>query len=287
MKLSGMNSVYRFYTLEYFFESMYELELENIELWTSPHHFFVDHRGYSQKDVEKVKKLTNKYKINIQCICPEQTNPKVGNLAVEDKYSRDRMLSYFQNQITLAKELDASKVLITAGWGYLNENRKLAWNRSVTAMKELCNFASQYNINIVIEALQPDESNLVNNINDLKKYLEDVNHSNLKICIDFGAMARADETLKDYLNEFPLKIEHVHLVDGKPTGHLALGDGTRNLKQDVIELKKYGYKNYLTLETVNSKYYMNPKTADKQSINTYQQIKKEVRINHETIKGRS
>lgn len=273
MEISGMNSVYRFYTLEYFFEAMSEYGINNVELWTSPHHFFVDYAGYNAKDLERIKNLKEKHNIVIHCICPEQTNPKVGNLAVEHKEARKRMLSYFKHQIYLAKELEASKVLVTAGWGYLDETKEFAWERSVSAMQKICDYAKDSNINIVVEALQPEESNLVNNLSDLQKYVEDVDHPNLKVCIDFGAMARANDTLEAYFSAFPDLIEHIHFVDGKPTGHLALGDGNRDLEQDLKTLQKNHYTQYLTLESVNSIYYMDPKKADKKSIKTYQKIK--------------
>jgi len=138
MKISGMNSTYRFFTLEYFFKTMNDLEINNIELWTAPHHFFVDYQGYSNKDLMNLKELINKYKLNIHCICPEQTNPKIGNLAIQELEAHNRMISYFKYQINLAKELEASKVLITAGWGYLDKNKFSFWNQSIQSMKELC-----------------------------------------------------------------------------------------------------------------------------------------------------
>lgn len=279
MEISGMNSTYRFFTLEYFFKAMNDLEINNIELWTAPHHFFVDYQGYNDKDLKRLKTMINKYKVNVQCICPEQTNPKIGNLAVLDLEAHNRMISYFKYQINLAKELEASKVLITAGWGYLDKDKSNAWTQSVQSMKELCAYGKKLGVKIIIEALQPDESNLVNNISDLNNYLIEVDSDNLKICIDFGAMARSEENLKDYFQAFGEDIEHIHFVDGKPTGHLALGDGDRNLEKDIKDLKQFGYENYLTLETVNSKYYMHPKKADQQSINVYRKIRKGIESN--------
>ena len=129
MKLSGMNSMYRFFSLNYFFRSMKECEISNVELWTSPHHFFVDYSGYD--NTSRLKNALSEYNFNIHCICPEQTNPKMGNLAVGNPQDKKRMINYFKNQIDLANELNATKVLVTAGWGYLDEKRISAWNRMV------------------------------------------------------------------------------------------------------------------------------------------------------------
>mgnify|MGYP000252476738 CR=1 FL=1 len=53
-----------------------------------------------------------------------------------------------------------------------------------------------------MEALQPDESILVNNVRDLYRFKKEVARDNLKICIDFGAMARAEDTIYDYFKVF-------------------------------------------------------------------------------------
>ena len=42
-KLCGMNSHYRFYSFERFFQEMNRLGIKNVEIWTGPMHFYVDY----------------------------------------------------------------------------------------------------------------------------------------------------------------------------------------------------------------------------------------------------
>ncbi|WP_282925665.1 sugar phosphate isomerase/epimerase family protein [Helcococcus kunzii] len=264
-KISAMNCHYRFYSLETFFENISKIGFRYAEIWTSPQHFFVD---YSQNDdVETLKLLSEKYDIKIQCICPEQTNPKPHNIASSNSKIIERTLNYYKRIIDIAYEVGADKIVTTSGWGFLDTKRETSWKRSVNMQKNICKYALRKNIKVCIEALQPIETNLVNNIHDLEKYLSDVNEDNLYVCIDLGAMAKAGETIGEYFQKFGDKIAHVHFVDGNPTGHLAIGDGSRDYLNDLRILEENGYSNFLSLEIASEKYYKNPFNADKQSFN--------------------
>ncbi len=269
MKISAMNGHWRFYSLEKYLKTVAEIGFKEIELWTGPMHFYVDAYGY--QSVDELKDLLNKYGLKIVVICPEQTNPKPNNIA--SAFRIDEIKNYYFNIIKLAHELNVSKITITSGWAYYDEDYDEAYQRSISMMKEIAKKAKKYHITLVMEALQPSESLLVNTSLDLKKYIENVGADNLKVCIDFGAMAKADETITDYFNNCGDLIEHVHFVDGKPTGHLAYGDGTRDIYQDILLLKKFNYHGYLSLESVASRYFEKPWLADLKNYEAFQKVK--------------
>lgn len=264
-----MNCHYRFYDLEYFFSETSKLGYRHCEIWTSPHHFTVDYRGYD--DVSVLLNLTKKYGMEIICICPEQTNPKPHNIATGNKEKQDRVLQYFKNVIDVANEVGCNKVVITSGWAFYNENKEDAYYRSVAMMKKICSYAEDKNVVLALEALQPDESVLVNTIDDIKEYRRDVDSEALKVCIDMGAMARVNETIDQYFEAFENDVVHIHFVDGNPTGHLAWGDGTRDMAEDLMSIKIHGYDGYLSLENATSRYFENPLEADKNSLNKYRE----------------
>ena len=74
-------------------------------------------------------------------------------------------------------------------------------------MRKVCDYAKANDILVAIEALQPDESVLVNSVEQLKAYLDAVNHPQLKVCIDSGAMARVNNTIQDYVDAFMPSVE--------------------------------------------------------------------------------
>ncbi|MDF9824896.1 protein FrlC [Breznakia sp. PF5-3] len=273
IKLCAMNGHYRFYELEDFFKHIKSIGFDTAEIWTGPQHFFMDYQGY--ESVKKLQHLEEKYQIKIAVICPEQTNPKPNNMATKDLELQKHVYKYFTNAIDVAASIQAKMVLVTSGWAFLNEDIEDAFNRSVHMMKRLCEYAQSKRIYLAMESLQHDESLIVNSIDGLKRYKEAVNSNQLKVCIDFGAMAGAKETIEDYFKAFKDDIVHVHFVDGAPTGHLAWGDGERNMSEDIKELQKYGYDGLLSLESVNGQYYEKPYEADLKTMQQFNKIMKE------------
>lgn len=265
MKLCGMNSHWRFYELEECFKNLNFMGYKHIELWTGPMHFYVDY--LNNENINKIKKLSKKFNIEIVAICPEQTNPKPNNIA--SKFRKNEVFKYYKRVIDIAKYLNTKYVTVTSGWAYLNEDRETAYKRSISMMKKVASYALKKEITLVLEALQYDESILVNTSKQIYQYILDVDVASLKVCIDFGAMARANETIDDYFENCPNLIKHIHFVDGNPTGHLAYSDGNRNIVYDLKSLIKNKYDGFLSCESVSSKYFIKPWEADLKNISSF------------------
>ncbi|WP_099336152.1 sugar phosphate isomerase/epimerase family protein [Clostridium cadaveris] len=272
-RLCAMNCHYRFYELEEFFRHAHINGIKYVELWTGPMHFFVDYNQHD--DVEILKLLSEKYKIKIIGLCPEQTNPKPNNIAVKSVIGKQNVYKYYKQIIDIADKIGCKQVLVTSGWAYYNEPIEDAWNRSVSMMKMIAEYSKKKDIMLVLEALQIDESLLVNSVNDIKRYREDVNSGNLKVCIDFGAMSRAQNTIEEYFETFGDDVRHIHFVDGKPTGHLAWSDGDRDLEKDLNDLQRYNYNGFLSLETATQRYYEKPWIAEEKTISTFEKLEGE------------
>ncbi|GAA0673351.1 sugar phosphate isomerase/epimerase family protein [Clostridium cadaveris] len=272
-RLCAMNCHYRFYELEEFFRHAHINGIKYVELWTGPMHFFVDYNQHD--DVEILKLLSEKYKIKIIGLCPEQTNPKPNNIAVKSVIGKQNVYKYYKQIIDIADKIGCKQVLVTSGWAYYNEPIEDAWNRSVSMMKRIAEYSKKKDIMLVLEALQIDESLLVNSVNDIKRYREDVNSGNLKVCIDFGAMSRAQNTIEEYFETFGDDVRHIHFVDGKPTGHLAWSDGDRDLEKDLNDLQRYNYNGFLSLETATQRYYEKPWIAEEKTISTFEKLEGE------------
>ncbi|QQK08739.1 sugar phosphate isomerase/epimerase family protein [Miniphocaeibacter halophilus] len=266
-QLCIMNHHYQFYSIEEVFKTANGLGIENIEMWTAPQHLYVDYLNYDS--LEKIIGYSKKYNVKIACICPEQTNPKPNNMAAIDENQRRRTQDYFRNIVDIASITGAGKVVVTSGWGFLDISREKSWNYSIDMMKRICSYAEKRNVQLCIEALQLTESNLVNNIKDLYRYLNEVNSDYLNICIDLGAASIAGDSIDEYFNIFGEKIKHCHFVDVGEDTHLAWGDGSRDMLEDLMVFKKYGYEGYLSMEIASSRYHKKPFLADKQSYSKF------------------
>lgn len=275
--LCAMNIHYRFFPIEYFFSSIADIGFKNAEIWLCPQHFEVTYGGYESS--EKLKRLAEGNHIKLACLCAEQNNPKPNNMAAREEPIINHSLKYFKNVIDLANELGVPKVLFTSGWSYYDETRFVALIRSIHHMQELADYAINKKVTICIEPLQPFESHLVNNKETMEDYLNKVNRDNVKIALDLGALGKANESIDEWFSKFGNQIVHCHYVDGTPTGHLPIGKGNRNIKEDMESFLKNNYKGLLSFEFANSIAFENPKQADIDSIkvieNSLNQIGKE------------
>lgn len=277
MVLSAMNCHHRFYQIEEFFASARENGYAGVELWTGPQHFYMDYNGY--EDIRKLKDLEQRYGVKVIGICPEQTNPKPNNMAARDTAMKERVERYFKNAIDAAVEINAHQVVVTGGWAFLDEPVEEAWKRSVIMLQKISEYAEQKGMLLAIEALQHNESVLVNSVKDLQRLLFEVSRDALRVCLDIGAMARAKDTIQDYFDAFSDRIQHVHFVDvDGETTHLAWGDGKRNMGDDLRVFHKNGYTKTLSIECVNPRYFENPAAADAQSMRLFQRYSKELDV---------
>jgi sugar phosphate isomerase/epimerase len=64
---------------------------------------------------------------------------------------------------------------------------------------------------------------------------------------------------------------HIHVIDGTPSGHLAVGDGTLPIDKYLKEIDEFNYQGYLSLELAASSYYPDP---DKSLIRSIENIRK-------------
>ena len=270
-RISTMNIHYRYYSLEYFFASCVENKIDNIELWLCPHHINLSSELLVDR-LDYINYLVENKDMNIVCVCPEQNNPKPNNIASKDQELSISSINYFKKVIDVAQYIGSDKILMTSGWAFYDEDFDDAWDRSLTNMREVASYAKKKQIKICIESLQKKESILVNSLSSMKRYLVELNHDNVYVALDLGALGSANETIEQWFEEFNDLIIHIHFVDGKPTGHLAIGDGNRCIEDDLSTINRFNYEGYLSFEFANSMYFEEPKLADNKSIQYIERI---------------
>ena len=268
IELASMNHHYMFYELEEFFSSVSELGYPCVELWTAPQHFFMDYR---QNDpVERLTSLSEKYGVRIMGICPEQTNPKPHNMAAKDPAIQERVFAYFTRAVDVASAVGATQVLVTSGWAYYSEPVEAARERSAAMLRRVAAYAGEKGINLAIEALRKPESLIANSAADLRVLLDMVDEPALKVCLDIGAMVDAGDTVQDYFDTFGSDVIHAHFVDCGPRSlHLALGDGERDIAEDIRTFERNGYQGVLSVECTDSLTLTDPMGADARSMRAY------------------
>lgn len=268
-QLAVMNISHRYFDLEEFFSSASASGYTCCELWTGAMHLYVDCHGCDSLD--RVRELSDRYSVKVIGLCPEQNNPKPWNIAARGEMARARTLAYFKNVVDIAAELGAEQVMVSSGWAFLDEPVEDAWGRSVSMLRSIAEHAGERGVRLVLEALQPIESLIVNTAEDTRRMLEAVDHPALKACLDMGAMAAAGDTIDGYFDVLGDNVAHVHFVDiaADGTTHLAWGDGDRDMRADLDGLVAHGYKGVVSAETYDERYFANPAAADAQVMAEY------------------
>ena len=263
-RIAVMNQHYRYCPVEGFFRALSEEGISSADLWSCGHHFFLDYRTHDSPAA--LQKKAWQYGVSIICLTPEQSCPRPYNLASADAEGRKRAASYYGNALACAAEL-GGRLQVTAGWHYLGESRSDAWGRSRDMLGELCRRAEGMGVQILLEAVSMPGPQLGKTRSHVADMLEEIRSPALGVVADTTNLEVNGDSLEGYFKAFGSRIGHVHLVDGTPDGHLAWGDGTRDLARCLDTLEKQGYTGFLTLETVGpAEYAADPKGTDAKSI---------------------
>ena len=258
-QLVAMNQHYRRFSLDYFLDCQEKVGFRNIELWCGASHFYIDAQGY--EDPSSLKRKLQDRDLQIVSV----TTPSIAyqyQYASQEKEILQKSFCYFRNGIQLASELEADRVVVNSGWGYLNEPSSDSWKRARDHLYMLCEYASECGIICMMESLRSDESNIVNNLQSARKMYDEVGHPSLKMMVDTIATGSAGETLEMWFETFGKELVHMHFLDGDPYVHNIWGDGNTPLEAQLNVMNRYGYTGYLVQEVADEKYFDDPFSAD-------------------------
>lgn len=265
-QLSGMNCHYAHYPFTYFLDAIAEEGLKNVEIWAASPHVHVD--DASPQVVREARQALESRGLNLVCYTPETVVYPI-NIAAPEDYIRQRSLKFLKRGVEVTAELGCNMMLLTSGWGYLNQDKEESLKQAMDSIAEMTKKAEQEGVVLALEHLSPISSNLINTAADLRRAVDEISSPNLKAMLDTCQVGLVHEHVRDYLELLGEDLVHVHIVDGTPGGHLAFGDGTLPLKDFVDTLGEYGYSHHLSMEIADRRYFMDPKKADRQSIEAF------------------
>lgn len=269
--ISGMGIHYHYFSRSYMLEAQKAIGFSSIELYGADPHVHLTSEGIAEKN--QVIKDLKESGLKVICVTPDNCMGP-WQYAINGEVQLEEAKKYFLNTLDLALDLQCEKVACHSGWGMRDESEKEAWLRSLHFFEWYAEQAADRGITLVMESLREEESNLVNSLPRLKKYLKELDHPSVQPMIDTCAMAVAGESLDEWFEAFDGNIQHLHFIDGTPYGHLAWGDGNRPLEDYLETLNRFNYQGYLTQELTDDRYFKDPKAADRQSFDTICQLLK-------------
>lgn len=124
-------------------------------------------------------------------------------------------------------------------------DKETARQNSINSIRELAEYARQYEITLLIETLNRFEQFLLNDVQEAIDYVEEVNEPNVKVMLDTFHMNIEEDNIAEAIR-----------LTGKHLGHLHIGEGNRKVpgrgslpwKAIGSALQEIGYNDYVVME---------------------------------------
>lgn len=168
-----------------------------------------------------------------------------------NKPVRDFHVARAKRYLDLCYELKGKNLLLVLG-EYIWEQEVIPpaaqWGWAVEHVRELAAYAQELGLELAIE-LEPFQMSIVNTIDLMKRFLDEVGHPSAKANVDISHVALSGDTAEDIL-KLKGRIAHVHLsdCDGKKHGDLPPGRGVVNFPPYLEALDRAGFDGTVSIE---------------------------------------
>ena len=216
-----------------------ELGFDTIDIFTDPLDIDIRERRLIKDECDRVGLPI----VSICCVAVGliDFNPSV------QRFSIDRVKAY----LDLAYEYQAKNVLLVLGeyiWAQEVIPPAEQWKTGVDNCRLLAEYAESLGVQIALE-LEPFPLSLLNNVDNMARFIDDVNHPALQANIDISHLLLADVEPAE-LQKLAGKAIHVHIsdCDGKVHGDLPPGRGVVNFKPYLDKIRKLNIEGAISIE---------------------------------------
>ncbi len=233
MKLGLINSAWAQAGREtaYGIQQTKEIGFDSIDIFADPLDADVKERKLIRDECHKVGLPI----VSVACVAVGliDFNPSVQRFHVE------RTKLY----LNMAYMFEAKNVLLLIG-EYIWQREVIPpahqWNTGVARVRELGDHAAKLGLEIALE-LEPFHLSLLNDVDNMSRFIEDVNHPNVKANLDISHLVLAKQE-PGLIERLRGKVAHVHIsdCDGKVHGDLPPGRGVVDFPPYLDAIKALG-----------------------------------------------
>jgi sugar phosphate isomerase/epimerase len=216
-----------------------EIGFDSIDIFTDPLDIDVKERRLIKRECDRAGLPI----ISLACVAVGliDFNPSV------QRFHLQRCRAY----LDLAYEYEAKNLLLVLG-EYIWERQVIPpaeqWQTGVRNVRELGKIAADLGLEIALE-LEPFKLSLVNNVDSMVRFLDEVGHPAVKANIDVSHL-QLSGTKPEELRRLKGKAAHVHIsdCDGKVHGDLPPGRGVVAFGPYLREIKALGIDGAISIE---------------------------------------
>jgi sugar phosphate isomerase/epimerase len=216
-----------------------ELGFDTIDIFADPLDIDVRERQLIRRECERLE-------LPIVSICCVATGLIDFNPSVQ-RFHVDRVAKY----LDLAYEFSAKNVLLVLGeyiWNREVIPPEEQWATGVENCQRLGDYAAELGLQIALE-LEPFHLSLLNNVDNMVRFIDDVDHEAVRANIDVSHLCLA-HVAPDELRGLKGKAIHVHIsdCDGKVHGDLPPGRGVVDFEPYLREIAALGIDGTVSIE---------------------------------------
>jgi len=238
-KYSVMNWIYGTEPLEKTFQRLSKFKYDGISIKGEP----------SLYTVHKMCELLKHYELkaaSVDGMYPWPTNER--DLANPDENIRKRAVKYLNKCTDFASGVGAPLVVVVPS--PVGKTKSLAtikeeWKWSVESIRKAGAYAQEKGIKLAIEPINRYETHLVNNVDQVLKFIEDVGLKNVKVMLDCFHMNIEEADPAASIRRAGKNLIHMHIAD---SNRQSVGRGHTDFKSIMRSLKEIGYSGYLAME---------------------------------------
>ena len=248
-------------------------DIDNIEIRPKEGHF----HPQNIKDLLRIKKRLLQTGITVKAIHMPLDGVDISH---PQQYERVKSVREVEKTVLMAYHLEAGQVVIHPGGKASDfKDREHRINLSIESLKEITEFAQNWNINIILENTLPGR--IGDKWAEIIQIIESISYTGLGICFDSGHHLLNYSEIRQGrlgLNKFPINWQkllwhiHIHDNDGKHDLHKLPGEGRFPWGSLLSFLKEINYRGALIFEPKqqNELFSYLPKIiASWQKINSY------------------
>ena len=216
-----------------------ELGFDTIDIFTDPLDIDVRERRLIKDECERLE-------LPIASICCVAVGLIDFNPSVQ-RFHLDRASQY----LDLAYEYQADNVLLVLGEYIWNQEvipPDEQWRTAVQNCRLIADRADELDVRIALE-LEPFPLSLLNNVDNMVRFIGDVNHPSIQANIDISHLLLAGVAPEE-LRRLKDKAIHVHIsdCDGKVHGDLPPGRGVVDFVPYLSEIRDLGIDGVISIE---------------------------------------
>ena len=216
-----------------------EIGFDTIDIFTDPLDIDIKERKLIKRECDKASLPI----VSVACVAVGVVdfNPSV------QRFHMQRTRAF----LDLVCEFDAKNLLLVLG-EYIWEQQvippKEQWQIAVKNLRELGDYAGNLDVQIALE-LEPFKLSLLNNVDNMVRFIDDVNHPAVRANIDVSHLELA-HVKPEELRRLKGKAIHAHIsdCDGKVHGDLPPGRGVMNFEPYLREIKALGIEGAMSIE---------------------------------------